>query len=72
MPRTIDEQILERLDLILKVLSLSVGAEKSLTERVRLLKLAGMDNDTIASVLNTTPGTVRTLGSNLRTRRRLE
>jgi len=66
VPRTIDEQIIERLDLILKVLSLSVGADKSLTERVRLLKLAGVDNKTIASVLNTTTGAVRALGSNLR------
>ncbi len=67
MAKSIDERILEKLDLILKVLSLQVAAEKSTTERVRLLKLAGLDNQTIATVLNTTTGTVRALASNLRT-----
>lgn len=66
-----DEQIIERLDLILRVLALQVGETKSLTERIRLLKLAGLSNQTIADVLNTTPATVRALGSNLRTRRRI-
>jgi DNA-binding NarL/FixJ family response regulator len=63
-----DAQILERLDLILKVLSIQVAADKSLTERVRLLKLAGIDNKTIAEVLNTTPASVSVLASNLRRR----
>jgi DNA-binding CsgD family transcriptional regulator len=61
-----DDEIIERLDLILRVLALQVGADSSLTERVRLLKLAGLDNQTIAEVLNTTPASVRTLASNLR------
>lgn len=64
------EAVLERLDLILRVLALQVAAEKSLTERTRLLKLAGMDNQTIAEVLNTSPATVRTLTSNLRSTRK--
>lgn len=55
---------------MLRVLALQVGADKSVTERIRLLKLAGLDNRTIADVLNTTPATVRALASNLRTRRR--
>ncbi len=67
---TSDEAIVKRLDMILRVLALDVGADKSLTERIRLLKFAGLDNRTIADVLNTTPATVRTLGSNLRVRRR--
>ncbi len=71
MAVTTDDRILEKLDLILKVVSLQVGADKSLTERVRLLKLAGLDNTTIAEVLNTTSATVRALGSNLRKVRRL-
>jgi DNA-binding CsgD family transcriptional regulator len=65
------DPVVERLDLILRVAALQVGADKSVTERVRLLKLAGLDNQTIADVLNTTPATVRALASNLRTRRRI-
>lgn len=68
MPKSVDEQILERLDQILKVLSLSVAADQSLTERVRLLKLAGLDNQTAANVLGTTPNAVRALQSNTRDR----
>lgn len=68
--KAVDAQILERLDLILKVLSIQVAADKSLTERVRLLKLAGVDNKTIAEVFNTTPASVRVLASNLRRRSR--
>ena len=63
----IADEVLERLDLILRVLALQVAADKSLTERARLLKVAGLDNRTIAEVLNTSDATVRTLTSNLRT-----
>ncbi len=63
MPIPVEERLLEKLDLILRVLSLQVGADKSLTERVRLLRLAGVDNKTIAAVLNTSPETVRALSS---------
>ncbi len=63
-------ELVERLDLILRVLALQVGADKSVTERARLLKLAGLDNRTIAAVLNTSDATVRTLTSNLRSKRR--
>ena len=68
MPRSTDEQILDRLDKILRVLGLQVGADKSLTERARLLKMAGLANLTIAEILNTTTGAVRTLTTNLRVR----
>ncbi|OGC43569.1 hypothetical protein A2Y85_05500 [candidate division WOR-3 bacterium RBG_13_43_14] len=68
MPRSTDEQILEKLDQILRVLSIQVGTDKSITERARLLKLAGMENQAIADVLNTSIETVRTLTSNLRTK----
>lgn len=61
MPRSINEEILARLDQILKVMSLQVGADKSITERAWLLQLAGLDNRTIAQVLNTTDATIRTL-----------
>ncbi len=65
-----ESQLVERLDLILRVLALQVGSDKSLTERARLLKMAGLDNKTIADVLNTSDATVRTLTSNLRTKKR--
>jgi DNA-binding NarL/FixJ family response regulator len=64
------EEIAERLDQILRVLSLQVASERSITEGARALKLAGLDNQTIAEILNTSPGTVRTLTANLRVRRR--
>ncbi len=69
MPRSTDDEIIDRLDQILRVLALQVAADQSLTERARLLKIAGMDNRTIAEVLNTSDATVRTLTSNLRRRK---
>ena len=70
MPKPTDEQIVDKLDQILRVLSIQVAEDKSLTERARLLKLAGMENQAIADVLNTTPETIRVLTSNLRVPRR--
>jgi DNA-binding CsgD family transcriptional regulator len=66
MPKSSDEQIIEKLDQILRVMSIQVGVDKSLTERARLLKMAGLENQAIADVLNTSIETVRTLTSNLR------
>jgi len=60
------EKILEKLDKILRVLSLQVAADKSITERARLLKMAGIDNKTIAKVLNTSEASVRALISQSR------
>jgi len=60
------DEVVERLDRILRVLALQVGADKSITERARLLKLAGVDNQTIAEVLNTSAQSIRTLTANLR------
>ena len=62
--------ILDRLGLILRVLALQVGSDESLTERARLLKMAGLDNKTIADVLNTSDASIRALTSNLRTKKR--
>ena len=70
MTPSTEDRILERLDQILKVLSLSVAADQSLTERVRLLKLAGLDNQTAANLLGTTANAVRALQSNTRDRSR--
>jgi DNA-binding NarL/FixJ family response regulator len=60
------DQILKKLDQILRVLSAQAASQSSLTERARLLKIAGLDNVTIAEVLNTTPGTIRVMTSHLR------
>ncbi len=62
-----DEKIAELLSQILKVQAIQAAGDKSVTEGARLLKLAGLDNQTIAEVLNTSAGTIRTLTANLRT-----
>ncbi len=59
-----------KLDLLIKVTSIQVGADKSTTEGARLLKMAGLDNQTIADVLNTSAATISVLTANLRTRRK--
>ena len=70
MPVDAQEKLLaelnDKLDLLIKVVSIQVAADKSTTERARLLKMAGVDNQTIADVLNTSVAVVRTLTSNLR------
>lgn len=66
----VDEKVIELLNQILKVEAIQAASNKSVTEGARLLKLAGLDNQTIAEVLNTSPGTIRTLTANLRSRRR--
>lgn len=71
MSRNVDDQILERLDNILRVLALQAIGDRSISEGVQLLKTAGLDNKTIAQLLDTTPATVRTLTSNFRKKSRL-
>ena len=53
----------EKLDIIIRVLGLQIGTDinKSLTERVGLLNLAGVDNKTIAKILKTKESVVRAL-----------
>lgn len=63
MAKSQEEEIIELLDKILLVLILQVGADKSITERVQLLKLANLDNKTIARALGTTDAVVRALTS---------
>jgi DNA-binding NarL/FixJ family response regulator len=62
--------LIEKVEVLTKVVSIQVAADKSTTERARVLKMAGLDNQTIADILNTSPGTIRTLTSNLRGRGR--
>jgi hypothetical protein len=72
MPRRVRDQgelledILEQLELLVNLISLQLASEKSVTEGARLLKMAGLDNRTIADVLNTTDKTVRSLTTKLR------
>lgn len=61
-----NQEIIDRLDKILKVLSIQVAPDKSITERARILKVAGLGNNEIADVLNISNASVRTLTSNLR------
>ncbi len=70
MPKSVEEEILETLDKILRVLSMQVGAEKGITERAQLLKHLGLDNKTIAKVLGTTPASVSVLTTGSRARKR--
>jgi hypothetical protein len=60
------KEINETLELLVNLVALLVTSEKSVTEGARSLKMAGLDNQTIASVLNTTPAAVRSLTANLR------
>lgn len=61
-----DQKILEKLDQIIKLLAFQIASEKSVTDGARSLKLAGLDNKTIAEILNTSDAVVRTLTTNLR------
>lgn len=63
------EEILDKLELLVNLTALQVASEKSITEAARQLKMAGLDNQTIASVLNTSPATIRVVTSNLRIKR---
>ncbi len=67
---TLLRDLIEKVEVLTKVVSIQVAADKSTTERARVLKMAGLDNQTIADILNTSPGTIRTLTSNLRGRGR--
>lgn len=67
MAKSTDDQIIDLLDQILRVQAIQATGSLSITEGARLLKLAGLDNQTIADVLNTSPAVIRTLASNLRT-----
>ncbi len=66
MPASKEDQMLKKLDQILRVLAFQLASEKSITEGARALKIAGLDNQMIAQVLNTTEGTVRSATSRVR------
>jgi hypothetical protein len=64
-----DDEVIDLLNKILRILAIQVSSGTSVTEGARALKFAGLDNQMIADVLNTSPATVRTLTSNLREKR---
>jgi DNA-binding CsgD family transcriptional regulator len=66
---TLLQDLNDKLDVLIKVTGIQVGQDKSMTERARLLKMAGVDNQTIADVLNTSVAAVRTYTTNLRVRK---
>ncbi len=65
MAKTNEEIIIKKLDQILRVLAFQLAIDKSITDGARALKIAGLDNQTIAELLNTTPATVRSVTSGI-------
>ncbi|HXM64245.1 MAG TPA: hypothetical protein VN950_25515 [Terriglobales bacterium] len=59
-----------KLDVLIKVVSIQVGADKTVTERARLLKMAGVDNQSISQVLNTSSDAVRSFTKHLREKKK--
>jgi hypothetical protein len=70
MAKSKDELLLEKIDIVIRLLALQIASDRSVTEGAQALKLAGLDNKTIAKVLNTTEATVRTLTTGARGRRK--
>ena len=66
MSEKTEREAVRKLDQILRVLSAQASSGSSLTERARLLKIAGLDNATIAEVLNTSQGTIRVMTAHLK------
>ena len=70
MAKSKDDILEQKLDVLIRLLALQIASGRSVTEGAQALKLSGMDNKTIAAVLNTTAATVRTLTSGARARGR--
>lgn len=62
------EEIRDLLDVLVNLNALILASGKGVTDGARSLKMAGLDNQTIADILNTTPATIRAVTSNLRTK----
>jgi len=65
MAKSTDDQMIGLLNQILRVQAIQAVSSLSITEGARLLKIAGLDNQTISEVLNTSAATVRTVTTNL-------
>lgn len=73
MDKKTEKKVFDKLELMIKLLSMSLanslGPEATMTERARILKIAGLDNATIAEVLNTTRQSISVLTANIRRRK---
>jgi hypothetical protein len=63
----VNHGVLDTLQTLVKVSAIQVGGGLSITERARALKMTGLDNQTIADVLNTSRETISVVTANLRT-----
>ena len=70
MAKSKDDLLLEKMEILIRLVALQIASDRSVTEGAQALKLAGLDNKTIAKVLDTTEPTVRTLTSGVRGRRK--
>lgn len=70
MAKSKEDQTFEILQQLLRVVSIGVTADKSITESIPLLKSAGIDNKTIATILGTTELTVRVIASQTKSKNR--
>lgn len=64
------EQILNRLDILIKLTVINAFQDKSRTEVIRILSELGFGNKEIASILSTTPGYVANVRSELKKERK--
>jgi len=60
------DALARKLDAIIRLAVMSMTEGKSQTERIWLFSVAGLQPKEIASILNTTPNTVRVMLFNLR------
>jgi hypothetical protein len=60
------DDLISKLDMIVKILSFQVLPEDSITERVRIFKSIGLTNTQISEVLNVSRDVVNTLSSRIK------
>jgi hypothetical protein len=70
MAKSKDDLLLEKLEILIRLIALQIASDRSVTEGAQALKLSGLDTKTIAKVLNTTEATVRTLTTGVRGQRK--
>lgn len=61
MAKTNEQLLLEKLDLILKVLALQIAPDKGQIDRVRILSSIGLDKQLISEVVGTNRDNVKKL-----------
>jgi DNA-binding NarL/FixJ family response regulator len=66
MPKSFEESVLEKLDDLLRVLTISVAKGMKQGDQIALLARAGLSPKKIADLLGTTSNTVNVALSNLR------